>query len=156
MFLLTIATKPFWSKAGEFPPFVDPPLVTGGTDLCWFLVWHTPWSTGRSCQKSTCIALGSCHRMSSWLICKVQRKFAIHLCGNTITVSNYSQQECILVGCVPSAAVAVCWGGCFGGCLSPGGWCIPACTEADTPTDRILDICLCKHYLSATSFTHGN
>ena len=46
------------------------------------------------------------------------------------------QQECIPVGCVPSAAVAVCWGGCLlpgdawlggvpapGGCLLPGGAC---------------------------------
>ena len=49
------------------------------------------------------------------------------------------QQESIPVGCVPSAAVAVCWGGgCLsggsvrgGGCLPRG--CIPACTETDTP-----------------------
>ena len=32
------------------------------------------------------------------------------------------EQECIPVGCVPSAAVAVCWGGCLtGGDLSMGG-----------------------------------
>ena len=55
-----------------------------------------------------------------------------------------SQQECIPVGCAPSAAVAICWGGgcllrgmvsaqrgvclrgsvCPGGCL-PEGWCLP-------------------------------
>ena len=37
----------------------------------------------------------------------------------------YDQQECIPVGCVPSAAVAVCRGGAWslsGGCL-PGGVC---------------------------------
>ena len=43
-----------------------------------------------------------------------------------------TEQECIPVGYVPSATVAVCWGvpapgsgGCGGG--------IPACTEADPP-----------------------
>ena len=55
-------------------------------------------------------------------------------------------QECIPVGCVPSATVAVCWGGVSspGGCLLPegclflggclfggGGW--YPCTEADSP-----------------------
>ena len=30
------------------------------------------------------------------------------------------KQECIPVGCVPSAAVAVCWGVCPGGCLPRG------------------------------------
>ena len=54
------------------------------------------------------------------------------------------KQECIPVGCVPSTALAVCWGG--GGCLPFWGisaWgCIPACTEADTPpVDRITDRC---------------
>ena len=74
------------------------------------------------------------------------------------------KQECILVGCVPSAAVAVSWGclpspggvlpsgGCFllgvlpsqgvsaprgsasRGVSAPGGGGIPACTEADTPS----------------------
>ena len=32
-----------------------------------------------------------------------------------------NEQECIPVGCIPSAAVAVSWGG---GCL-PGGWYLP-------------------------------
>ena len=75
-----------------------------------------------------------------------------------------NKQECIPVGCVPSATVAVCWGdgGCllwgvsalggvcsggvsaWGGLLLGGGLLqggggggIPACTEADHPwTDR--------------------
>ena len=38
------------------------------------------------------------------------------------------QQECIPVGCVPSAAVAVCGGGgegvCPGGCVCPGEGCV--------------------------------
>ena len=73
------------------------------------------------------------------------------------------KQECIPVGCVPSATVAVSLGGgCLllgkvwsqGGCLLLGGACswveclllggggiwswrgIPACTEADPPVDR--------------------
>ena len=57
------------------------------------------------------------------------------------------KQECIPVGCVPSATVAVCYGGVpapWGGCLiprgvpapvlgvsGPVGGGIPACTEAD-------------------------
>ena len=65
-------------------------------------------------------------------------------------VNFISQQECIPVGCVPSAAIrgGVCagvsaWGGCLPrGCLPWGvyaqgvsarGVCIPACTAADTP-----------------------
>ena len=62
----------------------------------------------------------------------------------------YLGQECIPVGCAPSATVVVCWGvgglvpggACSGGCLLPGGCLlrgvgIPACTEADPPwTDR--------------------
>ena len=58
------------------------------------------------------------------------------------------RQECIPVGCVPSAAAAICRGGgcvcfpgglCFQGVLPRGDVCasrgcgIPACTEADTP-----------------------
>ena len=53
-------------------------------------------------------------------------------------------QECIPVGCIPSAAVAICWGGGGGG----GWWCLPA--------GRFLDTRLWKHYLSATSFADGN
>ena len=64
----------------------------------------------------------------------------------------HTKQECIPVGCVPSATVAVVGGGCLvpggsgpGGCLVLGGsgpwgvgaWSrgggIPACTEADPP-----------------------
>ena len=51
----------------------------------------------------------------------------------------YYEQECIPVGCVPSAAVAVCRRGLSaqgvfarGGVSALGGVCIPACTEADT------------------------
>ena len=66
------------------------------------------------------------------------------------------KQECIPVGCILSAAVAVCWGGgvsargvsaqgavsAQGGQCLPGGVCIPACTEADTPlVDRMTDRC---------------
>ena len=56
----------------------------------------------------------------------------------------YYEQECIPVGCVPSAAVAVCWMGvvCPGvsarGCL-PGGVCILACTEVDTPSPLLTE-----------------
>ena len=68
----------------------------------------------------------------------------------------HREQECIPVGCVPSAAVAVYRGG---GCLlpvgglrpgrvsAPGGMsatggCIPACTGADTPpVNRITYRC---------------
>ena len=65
-------------------------------------------------------------------------------------------QECIPVGCVPSAAVAVCWGGvsargCLpGGCL-PGGVCLegvcpgglPKCMLGYTPppVNRMTDVC---------------
>ena len=74
----------------------------------------------------------------------------------------FQKQECIPVGCVPSASVAICGegmclprgvclpggvfqGGCLpGGCLPggclPRGVCIPACTGADTPlVDRMTD-----------------
>ena len=72
------------------------------------------------------------------------------------------KQECIPVGCVLSAAVAISGRGCFpmGECLSgvvsargvsaqggvcpegvfPGGECLPR-GEADPPVERILDIC---------------
>ena len=74
----------------------------------------------------------------------------------------FFKQESILVGCVPSAAVAVYWGGDSARGVSarrgvsaweclPGG-CIPACTEADRMTDRQVY----KYYLSATSFADGN
>ena len=60
------------------------------------------------------------------------------------------QQECIPVGCVPSAAVAA----------AVPGWCVcvPACKGVDTPpsVDKILDTRLWKHYLSATTVVDGN
>ena len=56
---------------------------------------------------------------------------------------------CVCPGGVSAQGVSA-WGGCLprGVCL-PGG-CIPACTEADTPSP------VKKHYLSATSFADGN
>ena len=52
-------------------------------------------------------------------------------------------QECIPVGCVLSAAVAVSW--------EWGIW------QTHThPVDRILDTRLSKHYLFTTSFVDGN
>ena len=76
------------------------------------------------------------------------------------------KQECIPVGCVPSAAVAICWGGgCLPGgvsaqrgCLPRGGVCPGVCLPggvsaqgagvsagvclADTPpVDRMTDPC---------------
>ena len=57
------------------------------------------------------------------------------------------KQECIPVGCVPSAAVDVC----LAGGLS--GWGV---VYISLPTvDRILDTRLWKHNLSATSFADG-
>ena len=47
------------------------------------------------------------------------------------------KQECIPVGCVPSAAVAVCWG--TGGSASQEGGCVclqGGCTPLPTPVDR--------------------
>ena len=42
--------------------------------------------------------------------------------GILCVVKHMLQQECIPVGCVPSATVAVCWGGaCSWGVLAPGG-----------------------------------
>ena len=45
-------------------------------------------------------------------------------------------------GCLPRRGVCP-WG-------SARGVCIPACTEADTPVDRILDTHSWKYYLAAT------
>ena len=93
-----------------------------------------------------------------------------------ISSNNWYPQECIPVGCVPSAAVAVCEGGDVwpGGCLLAGicpGGCLPGMSAHGVstqgvypsmhlgrhppPVDRILDTCLWKHYLSATSFADG-
>ena len=56
-------------------------------------------------------------------------------------------------GCLVEGGVCLgvsAWGGiCLEGGVSPGG-----CTPP--PVDRILDTCLWKHYLSATSFADGN
>ena len=49
--------------------------------------------------------------------------------GSPTDNERQKKQECIPVGCVPFAAVAVC----RGGGVSAGGGCILACTEADTP-----------------------
>ena len=38
-------------------------------------------------------------------------------------IDHIFQQECIPVGCVPSAAVAVCWGGGLPRGVRPGGIC---------------------------------
>ena len=47
----------------------------------------------------------------------------------TVLRPQYQTQECIPVGCVPSAAVAVGGGVSAQGCVSAqGGVCIPACT----------------------------
>ena len=90
-----------------------------------------------------------------------------------------NKQECIPLGCIPSAAVAISGGGvsAYGGvrpggclprgCVCPGrclpmgcvcleGMCIPACNGADTPVNRVPDTCLWKHYLSATTVSDGN
>ena len=48
----------------------------------------------------------------------------------------YEEQECIPVGCVTSAALAICPGG---GCL-PGGVCPNACWDT-TPMNRMTDRC---------------
>ena len=91
-------------------------------------------------------------------------------------------QECIPVGCVSSAALPICGGGCLPGVVSVWGvsaqgglsaqeGCLPRgvsggiCTgvypsmhwgRSPPPVDRILDRRLWKHYLSATSFADDN
>ena len=66
---------------------------------------------------------------------------------------NFSKQECIPVGCVPSAAVAigggsargcvrvcVCEGGvCPGGCVCPEQVCLPNKCTPPPPVDSIPD-----------------
>ena len=57
---------------------------------------------------------------------------------------DHSEQECIPVGCVPSAAVAVLVGGVLGGpaqsegCLLGRGICLGGCTP---PMDRMTNAC---------------
>ena len=95
-----------------------------------------------------------------------------------IAQNHWREQECIPVGYVSSAAVAVgcvCVGGCIPACNGQDGgvypsvhWaegCIPACTGQevsawwsvcpsacwDTPLDRIFDTRLWKYCLSATT-----
>ena len=64
----------------------------------------------------------------------------------------YLKQECIPVGCVPSAVAAISGGGCASGELVLPGGCaswevcfwgggIPACTEVDPPVNRMTDRC---------------
>ena len=103
-------------------------------------------------------------------------------CSRCSLQERISKQECITVGCVPSAAVTVLGeGGFFSGRCLPGGRgvggvCLEGCTppppnpEAYTPPgsrgghppfpplpeDRILDTRLWKHYLSATIVAYGN
>ena len=66
--------------------------------------------------------------------------------SNTILISminKLTKQECIPVGCVPSAAVAISGGG-----VSARGGCTPpTCGQTDTPV---------KHSLSATAVADGN
>ena len=60
---------------------------------------------------------------------------------------NIDEQECISVRCVPSAAVAICWGvsaqaGCLprqGGGVCPGGVSQHALRQTPPAVDRILD-----------------
>ena len=76
-----------------------------------------------------------------------------------------TKKEYIPVGCVPSAAVAVCWGCLPVGCLPRGvsaqgvsdwGGVYPSACWDTPPMDKILDTRLWKHYLSATSFADSN
>ena len=87
--------------------------------------------------------------------------FVLFKYGFCSAVYTYFKQECIPVGCVPSAAVAVSRGGLLlgvsatveggvcsgGGCLLWGGVCsqggcsIPACTEAAPPPPLWTDRC---------------
>ena len=98
---------------------------------------------------------------SHQMICK-QYIILTHMLFPEVILNPLHKQECIPVGCITSATVAICWGGAWsqegvhgprgcllwgglgpGGCLVPGGaWSwgvpapgggIPACTEADPP-----------------------
>ena len=77
--------------------------------------------------------------------------------------TKYFKQECIPVGCVPSAVVAVCWGGLPGGGVSAwwrGGVCLGGAylrgvsqhsLRQTHPLDRILDTHFWQYYLAITS-----
>ena len=53
--------------------------------------------------------------------------FLIFLVSPRPTGKMHAKQESILVGCVPSAAVAICPGGCLlRGCLPGGRGCLPS------------------------------
>ena len=96
----------------------------------------------------------------SWKI--FMRKILID-CDNLIQISEtwLYQQECIPVGCVPPAAVAICWvsaqgGVCPGGCLPKGclprgclpkgvsGTPPPLWTESQTPVKTLP----CRNYIA--------
>ena len=54
-----------------------------------------------------------------------EQSYYSHKCPPLIYHNNHlQQQECIPVGCVPSAAVAACPGGCLSGVCLPRG-CLP-------------------------------
>ena len=86
---------------------------------------------------------------------------------------NFRIQECIPVGCIPPAAVAICWrvsASVYAGIQpfpppawtwTPTLWCQlgppvwaatpPGCGPGDTPVNRILDTRFWKYYLAPTS-----
>ena len=77
----------------------------------------------------------------------------------TVLHTPHWSQECIPAGCIPSAAVAVCWGGrgpAQVGVLPREGSCpgevCPGGSLPDTlPVNRMTDRHLWKHYLAATT-----
>ena len=74
---------------------------------------------------------------SSWKPELSHAKLRFHITFSQITnkqptADDIWKQECIPVGSVPSAAVAVCWGVSGRGRVSAQRGCVPACTEADT------------------------
>ena len=69
------------------------------------------------------------HNNKYWCIPKFKIK---QKPGQEIKWVSMNKQECIPVGCVPSAAVAVCLGGCLPrGCLPRGTYTSP-CGQTDT------------------------
>ena len=73
--------------------------------------------------------------------------------SHTLPVNTMIKQECILVWCAPSAAVAVCPGGVCPGGVYAGGVCLGVSAPRGVhlpPVDRILlDTRLWKRYPSA-------